>query len=272
MSRGVQIQCCSLLHLGDRARKDSVERGWPFAPFGQGRWRSSGGAVHSSAHREVARRRASAGRTQSSVRSRAVLWVWAALLLYRGIRAKEVPHRFERGGHLSDEGAGEPSTSTQVDRNLGIRLGQGLKSAAEQGCRLPETQRTYHERNGAIADGSVTRLAGSRVARDAVLLDAIELLRTRARSRSPRAGKARRRSGSTGRKPATGCASRRGLPTGAALGKPTSTATSRTGVASGPFLRATRCWMRKCSQAGASGPACDGPHPIAKELVALRAG
>ena|SRR2546425_997482 len=154
MSTGVQIQCC-LAAPSRRPRPQGQCRARPaLRTFGQGR---AGGLAAAPFTRALIGRwrggRASAGRTQSSVRSRDCTWVWAALLLYRGIRAKEVPHRFERGGHLSDEGAGELHL-TQVDRNLGIRLGQRLKSAAEQGCRLRETQRTYHERNGAIAGGS----------------------------------------------------------------------------------------------------------------------
>src|SRR5438093_9698019 len=67
----------SLLHLGDRARKDSVERGRPFAHS----VRAAGGLAAAPFTRALIGRwrggRASAGRTQSSVRSRAVLWVWA---------------------------------------------------------------------------------------------------------------------------------------------------------------------------------------------------
>src|SRR5438132_13102370 len=138
MSRSVQIQCC-LAAPSRRPRPQGQCRARPaLRTFGQGR---AGGLAPA---RSLERSSGGGEAVAQALDERnhpfevgTVLWVWAALLLYRGIRAKEVPHRFERGGHLSDEGAGELHL-TQVDRNLGIRLGQGLKSAAEQGC-LRET-------------------------------------------------------------------------------------------------------------------------------------
>src|SRR5438874_8131352 len=81
----------------------------------------------------------------------------------------------------------------------------------------------------------------------------------------------KRRSGSTGRNRPLAARPRRGLPTGAALGN-RRRPPSRTGLTSGPFLRATR-WLDK--KGNALKPARAGrhvtDHTIAKELVALRA-
>jgi hypothetical protein len=101
----------SLLHLGDRARKDSVERGRPFAHSVRAAldvyWRrrslerSSGGGEAAAQALDERNHPFEVG---------TVLWVRAALLLYRGIRAKEVPHRFERAVTSATKEQVRPST------------------------------------------------------------------------------------------------------------------------------------------------------------------
>src|SRR5438067_13310879 len=99
MSRSVQIQCC-LAAPSRRPRPQGQCRARPaLRTFGQGR---AGGLAPA---RSLERSSGGGEAVAQALDERnhpfevgTVLWVWAALLLYRGIRAKEVPHRFKRGG------------------------------------------------------------------------------------------------------------------------------------------------------------------------------